>query len=214
MKKGIEVKFFSLIDKSKSIHVAPGSKVIPAEAFSSVFEAKEIVELAQKEAEEYRKQVEKECEELKEEAKKSGFDQGLNEWASKLAEFEKDVADIRQETEKIIVPLALKAAKKIVAREIELNQETVVDIVSNALRAVAHHKNVKIHVNRGDLVILEQNKQRLKDVLESIEVLSLQESDEVEPSGCVIETEGGIINAQIDNQWNALERAFQSLMTQ
>ena len=32
----------------------------------------------------------------------------------------------------------------------------------------------------------------------------------MEPGGCLIETEAGIINAQLENQWRSLEAAFKA----
>lgn len=208
------MKFFSLIDKNKSLHVAPGTKVIPAQDFAALQDAQDILEVARQDAVEYRKQVEKECEDLKAEAKEKGFNEGLEQWAVKLSEFEDSVKAIRAETEKVIIPLALKAAKKIVGKQIELNEETVVGIVSNSLKAVSHHKKVVIYVNKQDLDVLTENKERLKEVLDGVESLSIQDREDVEPLGCIIETEGGIINAQIENQWRALENAFQNLIKQ
>ncbi|MFT4551959.1 MAG: type III secretion protein L [Chlamydiales bacterium] len=213
-KQGSQVKFFSLIDKSKSLHVAPGTKVIPAHDFAALQDAEGILGVARQDAVEYRKQVKKECEELKAEAKEAGFNEGLEQWAVKLFEFEESVQSIREETKKVIIPLALKAAKKIVGRQIELNPETVVEIVASALKSVSHHKKVVIYVNKQDLEILTEKKGRLKEVLDTVESLSIQDREDIDPLGCVIETEGGIINAQIENQWRALENAFQSLMKQ
>jgi type III secretion protein L len=208
------VKFFSLIDKNKTLHVAPGKKFISSQDFSALKDAEELLEITRQDAIEYKKQVEKECEDLKAEAKEAGFNKGMEIWAEKLAEFEVNLTEIREETEKVIIPLALKAAKKIVGRQVELNNETVVEIVSSSLKAVSHHKKVVIYVNKKDLDILTENRERLKMVLDGVESLSVQEREDVDALGCVIETEGGIINAQIENQWRALENAFQSLMKQ
>lgn len=196
------------------MHTVPEEKVIPSESFSRLQDAEEILELARKDAEEYKKKVEEECEVLKTQAKEAGFDEGLKQWTSKLAKFEDDVESLRKDTEKIVVALALKAAKKIVAREIDLDKEIVTDIVINALRAVGHHKKVVIYVNKADLSVLENSRPRLKEALENLEMLSIQEREDVEPLGCIIETEGGIINAQIENQWRALENAFQNLTSE
>ena len=45
-------------------------------------------------------------------------------------------------------------------------------------------------------------------MFEQINILSIQEKGDISPGGCIIETETGIINASIENQWNALELAF------
>ena len=108
---------------------------------------------------------------------------------------------------------AIQAAKKIVGREIELDRNTIVDIISNKLKSVAQHKCVTIYVNQSDLTLLDKNRPRLKEVLENVEALSVQAREDVETGGCIIETEGGIINnASLEAQWRALETAFQALM--
>src|SRR5262249_15045025 len=118
----------------------------------------------------------------------------------------------RHELEKTLIPVALKAAKKIVGREIELSEDTIVDIVSNLLKSVSQHKKITIYVNKKDLDSLEAARPRLKKIFESLEVLSLRERQDITPGGCVIETEAGIINAQLENQWRSLEAAFEKLM--
>jgi type III secretion protein L len=105
-----------------------------------------------------------------------------------------------------------KAAKKIVGRELELSEDAIVDIVSSSLKAVAQHHKITIYVNKKELAILEANRPRLKNIFESLESLSLRERNDIAPGGCVIETEGGIINAQLDNQWRILEKAFDNLL--
>jgi type III secretion protein L len=67
-------------------------------------------------------------------------------------------------------------------------------------------------VHHDDLVELEKSKSKIKKMFEHLESLSLQERDDIEPGGCMIETEAGIINAQLENQWRALEAAFETFM--
>lgn len=74
------------------------------------------------------------------------------------------------------------------------------------------HHRVRIYVNKQDLDILETNKSKIKDVLEQVQSFSIEERPDIEPGGCIIETEAGIINAQLENQWRALESAFESFM--
>lgn len=204
-------KFFSFIRGDK-LHSAPKVKVIPADEYSVLMNAKEVLETALKEAEDYKIQVVEECEKLKIEAQKEGFEAGFKSWASGLANLESEIENVHDEVEKVLASVALKAAKKIVGREIEVSDNTIVDIVSNSLKAVSQHKKITIYANRKDLAILEANRPRLKELFESLESLSLRERADIETGGCVIETEGGIINAQIDNQWRVLERAFESLL--
>ena len=186
--------------------------MVPAQEFSEVLSAKDVLAKVKEDAESYRLQVVKDCEKLKEAAQQEGFEQGFREWQQYVADLENEVIQVRKDLEKMLIPVALKAAKKIVGREIELSEETIVDIVSNALKQVAQHKKVTIYVNPKDLEKLETSRVRLKQIFEGLEVLSLRQRADITPGGCVIETEGGIINAQIENQWRSLEQAFEKVM--
>jgi type III secretion protein L len=106
----------------------------------------------------------------------------------------------------------MKAAKRIVGREIELSEDTIADIVANSLKSVSQHKKVTIYVNRKSKDILERHRQRLKDVFEQLEILSIQEREDVADGGCIIETEKGIINARIEALWEILEKALRGLI--
>ena len=206
-------KFFSLI-KENAIHVAPKTKVLPAEEFSTLLSAVEVLDLVQKDVETFKIEELDELEKLKIQAQKEGFESGFQSWAQAITALEEEIKQVRADLGKMIAPVALKAAKKIIGRELELSEDAVVDIVSNSLKAVAQHKRITIYVNRKDLDRLEANRPRLRDIFESLESLSIRERDDIESGGCVIETEGGIINAQLENQWRILERAFESLLKQ
>lgn len=204
-------KFFSLIN-GKEIHVSPQTKVIPAGEISTLIDGKELLEQVKKDAEAYRLEVAAECEKLKEQAEAIGYEEGFKSWADHIVKLEEEISNVRKEVEKMVVPVALKAAKKIVGREIELSETAIVDIVSNSLKSVATHKKIIIYVNRKDLETLEKHKTKLKDLFENLETFTVRERSDIEPGGCVIETEGGIINAQLENQWRTLERAFNTLL--
>lgn len=206
-------KFFSLIH-GETVHVSPKTKIIDAEAFSTMSDAFEILQAVKKDAEKYREEVLSECEKLKEQAQKEGFEEGFKQWVEHIAKLEEEILKVRSDLEKVVVPVALKAAKKIVGREIELSEKTIVDIVSNSLKAVSQHKKITIYVNKKDLEIVEAHRAQLKTLFESLEALSIRERSDISQGGCVIETEGGIINAQIENQWRILEQAFEALMKQ
>lgn len=204
-------KFFSLIYGEKN-KIAPNQKIIPAESVGLILDAQEVLVRVKQDADKYKVEVAQECEKLKELAKQEGFAEGYQKWTEHIAKIEEEIIKVRGELEKMLIPVALKAAKKIVGREIELSEDTIVDIVSNSLKAVSQHKKITIYVNKKDLDPIEASRPRLKDIFESLEVLSLRERSDIARGGCVIETEGGIINAQLENQWAALERAFASLM--
>lgn len=200
-------RLFSLIFQG-DVRTASQKKVIPLEDFSTLMEVSEILEKAREDAENLKKNTIEECKKLKEEAKKEGFDEGLKQLNDQILGLDQEKKRLRHEMNKMILPLALKAAKKIVAVELQTKPETIVDIVLQALTPVLQNHRITIWVNKADKEILETEKARIREKLEQVESLLIKERDDVAPGGCIIETESGIINAAIENQWRALESAF------
>ena len=207
------MKLFEMIN-GDTVHLAAGQKVIPSKDFSKLLTSKELVDKIKEELKEKKKEMAIEAEKAKEEGFQEGFTEGLEKWAQQISYLEDEIKKVFQEVEKIAIPLALKSAKKIVGREIEVNPKVIVDIVANQLRAVAEHKKVTVYVNREDLIHLEKNKAKLEKLFSNLESLSIQENQDVDKSGCIIETEVGIINAQISNQWKILEQVFENMLQQ
>lgn len=200
---------FTLIEQEE-IHLPTKTKVIPAEDYSQLIAASDIVAKTKEQEKAYRMTVATECEQLKELAEKAGFEEGLKQWNEQIALQKNETTKVRQELESSIVPIALTAVKKIIGKEIELKPEIIVDIVATALKTVTHHRRITIYVNQDGLEYVEAQKPRLKALFEHLESLSIAVRDDVETGGCIIETEAGIINAQLENQLLALEAAFRN----
>lgn len=202
------MKFFTLI-KQDAIHMAPGKKkTIPAEEFSKLLEADSILKQTKEEEIVYRQEVSKECEILKEQAELVGFEEGLKRWNTQLELLDHEIKNVRQEIEDAMVPLALTAIKKIIGRELKTEPKTVVDIISTALKAVRQHKKIKIIINPTDHNTVEIARPQLKDLFENLDSLTIVPREDIQEGSCIIESEAGIINAQLDSQLKALENAF------
>ena len=205
------MKFFSLIYQG-DIHPATDKKVIPKEEYSTLANANEILEMAKEDANEHKKKTHEECEKLKKEAKEEGFKEGLSLFNQHAVYFEAELKKLRHEMQQKLLPLVLKAAKKVVSTQLELKPDTIVDIVLATLTPLTQNHRITIFVNKADLEILEKEKPRIKEILEQLESLKIKDRNDIEPGGCVIETESGIINATLENQWRSIENAFEKYM--
>ena len=205
------MKLFSLIS-GKEVRRSSKRKIIPAEEFSTLVDASELLSIVQTEAISFKQEAVVEAEKIKELAFQEGFQEGLESLNRHLFALDHELKQIRGEIQKKILPLALSAARKLIGEELKLHPDRIVDIILSSLKPVTQHKKIIIYVNREDLEEIEKNKPKIKRIFEHLESLSIQERDDIEPGGCVIETEAGIINAQLENQWRALESAFQAFM--
>lgn len=203
-------KFFTLID-GREVTIAAGTKRLPAEALSSLVDCTQLLAAVHKDAENYRKSVASECEELKVRAEVEGFGAGFDKWMETVSYLEKEVVKVREELQKVVMPVALKAAKKIVAAELQANPQVIFDIVSSTLKSIAQHKRIVLYVAKQDYEFIESSKNRLKPIFEELESLSIREREDIEPGGCVIETEVGIINARLQDRWRTLETALEHM---
>lgn len=202
-------KVFTLIS-GEGVRLGDGSKIIPANTFSRAVTAAEVLNRIEDDAKQYKLSVADEIEKIKEQAQAKGFEEGFAKWADQLALLQSELKKARVSLEKMVLPIALKAAKKIVGRELELSETAVVDIIANNLRAVSQNRQVIIYVNRQDYDTIEKNKDKLKAIFDNLESLTIRPKSDVNPGSCVIETESGIIQADLENQWQILEKAFQS----
>ena len=204
-------KFFSLIF-SGEIHRAEDEKVLPEDEFSILLDAKEVLAKAKEDVKTYLKHNKEECAKVLQKAEEAGFNKGLTEFNKQILLYEQKIKQMEHELQKMVLPLALKAAKRIVGRELDAKPETIVDIVRQTLKPVTQNHHIKIYVNKKDKEVLEKKKQDLRSSLDQVQTFAIEEREDVSPGGCIIETEAGIINASLENQWRALEAAFEAFM--
>lgn len=204
-------KFFSLIF-SGEIHRAENEKILPADQFSTLVEAKEVLEKAKEDIKIYLTRNKEECQKAFEKAQEAGFNKGLTEFNKQILHYEQKIKQMEHELQKMVLPLVLKAAKKIVGRELDTSPGTIIDIVRQTLKPVMQSHHIKIYVNKKDKELLENQKQEIKTSLEQVQTFAIETRNDVERGGCIIETEAGIINASLENQWRALESAFEAFM--
>lgn len=205
------MKLFSLIEGGE-IHLEDGKKILRQDEFSHLLEAKEVLDKAKKDAEIYMKGVKTRGAKMRQQAKEEGFTEGLNRLNTQIIALDQKTKEIEHEMQKKILPLALKAAKKIFGRELKLSPESIVDIVMQTLKPVKESHQIKIFVSKEDHQFLEKEKNRLREMLEYVEILAIEERADLSKGDCIIETEGGIINATLENQWRSLEAAFETYL--
>ncbi len=206
-------RLFTLIESGK-VHPASSKKVIKSEDFSTLLSASDLLEKARSDIDNAREKAESEARDLKKKGYDDGYQEGLTQLNEQILGLENEKKRLRHEMNQLILPLALKAAKKLVAGELKTHPETIVNIVLQAIAPVMQNHRITIYVNKADKEILEAEKPQLKENLDQIESLVIRDRDDISPGGCMIETESGIIYATIENQWRGIESAFDRYLKQ
>lgn len=154
---------------------------------------------------------------LAEERRKTGFAQGVAEGreAAKaemtelIARAHREAAEVRARNREGAIPLARRMAERIIGRTLELHPSLIADIAAQALAASRPRSGpVTLRVSPSDLEVLQKEHARLVSKLSSAIELKLVADEAVGPGGCVIETPVARLDARLDRQLEALERAL------
>ncbi|MCH9614722.1 MAG: hypothetical protein SP1CHLAM54_13110 [Chlamydiia bacterium] len=203
--------YFTLFDGTQ-IKKGEEGKIIPSEEFATLMDAKEVLEKAKDDVQKLKAKYKKQAEEEKAIAKDEGHQEGLLELNKHIIWFEQQTREMQAALQSKVLPLALQAAKKIVGDNLRLNPEVIVDIVMQTLKPVIQNTEIKLLVSKEDKDLIEDNKDKIRSMLERVQTFTIEERSDITQGSCMIETETGIINATLENQWRALEAAFEAFM--
>lgn len=116
---------------------------------------------------------------------------------------------IIKEAESEILRISIRAAEQIMRSEVSLHRDVCLNIVSDAINRVSDREQVIIRVNREDAEYIKRYKERLSGIVDGVKSLSILEDSQIEPGGCIIETNLGYVDARISTKLQALEDALQ-----
>jgi flagellar assembly protein FliH len=119
-----------------------------------------------------------------------------------------------RDVEADLVQLALAVARKIVGREVSLGPEVVTRIVRQALGRVENAGRITIKLNPADLELLAEIKPQLLSSLPEAGRAAFESDAGIARGGCLIETDGGEVDARIERQFQVVEEAFRAELDQ
>ncbi|HKE59478.1 MAG TPA: type III secretion system stator protein SctL [Pyrinomonadaceae bacterium] len=170
-------------------------------------EAQKIIAKAEQDAAAIRENATAFASETREKAYQEGHEAALLEWNTLLLEAH-DKRDYALATvEGDVLRLAVKIAGKIIGRELKRDKATIAEIVANALRHARRNEMITVRVNPAELVAVEANREKL-DPGGRAHFIDIVGDPRVNAGGCIIESESGAIDAQLETQLRVLERAL------
>ena len=170
-------------------------------------EAQRLVAAAEVEATAIRQSAEALAHERREAAYREGYEAALLEWNDLLLDARECRDGALSGIEQDVLRLSVKIAEKIIGREIKRDPGTLADIVATALRNVRRNELVTLRVNPADAGTVESQREKL-DPAGRARFLEVVADPRVATGGCVIESESGAVDAQLETQLRVLERAL------
>ena len=188
--------------------------------------AQKIIEHAQDEAKKLIDQAKIYGESAKQESQREGFKLGKEEgYKAALEEFVKYMDEAKnlltqlvREREQVLnsaepelARLSVSIAEKIIGEEMQVNKDTVLNIVKSAMQKVKSSEEVTLKVNPDDLDYVNENKEVFSRLVEGLKNLEVISDPRVDRGGCMIETNLGSADARVSTQLEAIELAFKSV---
>ena len=151
------------------------------------------------------------AESIKEESREAGREEGRAEASARIEEAletlnaaVKERKHIIKDAEQEILRLAIKVAEQIIRSEVSMHRDVCLNIVAEAIGRVSDREQIIVRVNREDAEYLKRYKDRLAGMLDGVKSFSIIEDANIEPGGCVIETNLGFIDSKISTKLKSI----------
>jgi type III secretion protein L len=184
----------------------PGQGIIKGEVFDASEEARRIESEAREKGASIVRAAREEADRIRENAREEGRAEAYAEANALLVKARMEREKIIASAEPQLVGLGRRIAEKIIGRELEVNPDVIVDVVRQAIQTVRQQKEIIVRVNARDLEALEKRRGDLVAVLARAKDVTLRGDPAISPGGCVVESELGTIDAQLDTQLDVIER--------
>jgi flagellar biosynthesis/type III secretory pathway protein FliH len=161
-------------------------------------------------------------------AEKEGFEQGVQkgydachkkfqeEGSERLIRFDKVLDAIENATiqifktnEDFLIELIYRISKMLILKELSVDRQYVVRLVSEVIQKVALHENIRIRINQSDMESVKYIKEGLEKTLGKLKNVNIETSEEVKMGGVLVDTEWSAIDATLERQ---IQGVYQSLL--
>jgi flagellar biosynthesis/type III secretory pathway protein FliH len=172
-------------------------------------------------------EVEARLEELREEAFQKGLEAGRAEgktlaeqehraimepmeerFSGLIAEFDALKKELYSANESFLISLVFQVGKQVLLRELQTDRDYVKRLTAHVVEKVGAKDHVRIRVGRQDAEMMEQIKEHLKLQLPDLKNVQIEASDDLPLGGCKVETDLSRMNASVETQMAAIEKAL------
>lgn len=126
---------------------------------------------------------------------------------AKVDDLNATIADWYATREQAMTDMAMQVVRGILSAELQISRQSALAIVQEALSEITHGSHARIRMNPFDVPIVQGRNAELVAASSSLRDIDLVE-DRSLLGGCVVETEGGVVDASIDTRLVLVEQAW------
>ena len=136
-----------------------------------------------------------------------GEAKGLAQVTEKLVALTKIREEFYDSAEPEVIKLVLEIAEKVIGRLVAENPEMIRSVVRQALEKSLGDR-ITVRLNPDDYKAVMAEDKEIRDVIDRTKRLTFREDDSIAKGGCILETEVGTIDAQLETQLAAIRKAL------
>jgi type III secretion protein L len=187
---------------------APGTRVLKAREYELLGQASALLEDARREAQAVRDSAEAALEAERQRGYAEGTEQARGEAAERMLETVGRTVDYLGQVEDELIGVVMSAVRKLLGTHEDV--DLIRRLAREALEVVRTQKRVTLRVAPA---LEEGVRERVADIVGGhggISLLEIVGDPGLNAGGCVLESELGIVDASVDTQLAALERAMRA----
>jgi flagellar assembly protein FliH len=128
--------------------------------------------------------------------------------ARSLKELDQLQKRLYEEAEKQVAKLALEVAKKIVRREVRIDEQIVLAMIKVAMSYVSDARKVKVRVNPADLNIIRSHVPAEEEFSPGMPPPEWIADPAIERGGFIIDSDAGTVDGRLGMQFQEIEKSF------
>lgn len=209
IKRGAPVAPSSQTPSSGRPAPAGRKRIIEREVVGATHEAAEIRRRAEEEAQRIIEEAKEQASQTLQHGFEEGKQQALAQYTQEIATALGRVRQMEQELEPLYINLIRDCCEKILGEELQQNPSAILGVVRNALSHARQQREILVRVNPSDQDVLQKNRNKLLEILARAQSVEIREDASISRGGCVVVTELGTIEANLERQLHALATALQ-----
>lgn len=182
-------------------------KIVKSEVLFATRDVIQVLESAEKEAEQIIKDANVRAQQNQQHAFNEGVQKGYNEVVNTLVNANTTYEKARKDAEKDAIKFAFQVAERIIGRALERDPSLISSIVAEVLSEANDQKNIVVLTHPEDLKHLQENREKLLQHTNGNHI-HFEISERVQKGECIIETDDGSIDGRLEIQLNALRAAL------
>jgi type III secretion protein L len=186
------------------VSLQPEQKIVSAEEYQVYLDAESLIARARQQAEQIVAEAQSEYERRTVEGYEEGLARARMELAADMVDSVSKTVDYFSGLEDRVVELVIKAVRKVIG-EID-DRECIVRVVRNALAVARNQSRVTVRVSSRQLESVQDRLNEIMRPYPAVQFIDVVTDPRLQPGGCILETEIGVVDASVDVQLRAIEK--------